>query len=313
MRKITFLLAFVACVFFAKAQLLLTENFEYTAGTNLSGQGSWGLTGTAATPVIQVTATSITYSGYPGSGVGNEITLTNGEDLNKVFAEQTSGTVYVSFLVNVSAAPAAGDYFIHVGSTVIGSAFIGRTFVKAEPTAAGKIVFGILQASGGTATYTTTTYDINTTYHVVLKHDIVAKTSYIVVNPSLSAEPTTGWISNNTGTNTTANIGSVGLRQPSLSAALTAKLDGIRVATSWSALFTSTGTANPSVNQFSAVVSGKNLLIKNVANGSILEIYSALGSKIQTSVIENGKVGLNNLTRGMYVLRVNNMTQKIMY
>lgn len=312
MRKITLLLAFVACIFFAKAQLLLTENFEYTAGTNLLGQGSWGLTGTAATPVIQVTATSITYSGYPGSGVGNEITLTNGEDLNKVFAEQTTGTIYVSLLINVSVAPVNGDYFIHVGSTVMGSAYIGRTFVKADATA-GKIVFGIMQASSGTPTYTTTTYDINTTYLVVLKHEIAAKTSYIVVNPSLTAEPTTGWISNNTGTNATTNIGSVGVRQPSASAALNAKLDGIRVATSYAALFTSTGTSNPSVKSFSAIVSGKNLLIKNIANGSTVEIYSALGSKIQTSVIENGKVSLNNLTRGMYVVRVNNMTQKIMY
>jgi len=74
-----------------------------------------------------------------------------------------------------------------------------------------------------------------------------------------------------------------------------------------------TGFNNLNVNQFSAVVSGKNLLLNNVANGSTVVIYSALGSKIQTSVIENGKVGLNNLTRGMYVVRVNNMTQKIMY
>jgi hypothetical protein len=74
-----------------------------------------------------------------------------------------------------------------------------------------------------------------------------------------------------------------------------------------------TGINDLNVNQFAAIVSGKNLLIKNIANGSTVEIYSALGSKIQTSVIENGKVSLNNLTRGMYVVRVNNMTQKIMY
>jgi hypothetical protein len=74
-----------------------------------------------------------------------------------------------------------------------------------------------------------------------------------------------------------------------------------------------TGINNLNINQFVAIVSGKNLLLNNVANGSTVEIYSALGSKIQTSVIENGKVGLNNLTRGMYVVRVNNMTQKIMF
>jgi hypothetical protein len=158
MKKITLLLSFIACVGFMQAQTLLVENFDYTPATDLLGQGSWALTGSAATPNIQVTATSITYPAYPGSGVGNEVTLTNGQDLNKAFAPQTTGTIYASFIVNVSAAPTNGDYFFHFGAETIGSAFIGRTFVKADATA-GKIVFGILQASGGTATYSTTTYN----------------------------------------------------------------------------------------------------------------------------------------------------------
>lgn len=311
MKKITLLLSFVACAMFANAQLLLTENFEYTAGTNLLGQGSWILTGSAATPTIQVTATSISYSGYPGSGVGNEVTLTNGEDLNKTFAAQTAGTIYVSCLVNVSAAPTNGDYFIHVGATEMGSAYIGRTFVKAAE--AGKITFGIMQASSGTASYTTTTYDLNTTYLLVLKHDIVSKTSSITINPSFTAEPATGdWLSNNTGTNATANIGSVGIRQPSPSAALTAKLDGIRVATSWATLFPATGLKNVTDSKLEVLVSGKNLLVKNVAEGAEVEIFSAVGSKVQTSAVENGKVSIANLKGGMYVVRSGKLTQKIM-
>ena len=310
MKKITLLLSFVVCAMFTNAQLLLTENFDYTAASNLLGQGSWTLTGSAATPAIQVTASSITYSGYPGSGVGNELTLTNGEDLNKVFAEQTSGTIYLSCLVNVSVAPVNGDYFIHVGSTVMGSAYIGRTFVKADAVA-GKIVFGILQASGGTATYTTTTYDLNTTYLVVLKHDIVSKTSSIIVNPAMTTEPTANWISNNTGTNATTNIGSVGVRQPSASAALTAKLDGIRVATSWSALFPASSLNTTKESKLELIVSGKNLLVKNVAEGSEVEIFSAVGSKVLSAAVENGKVNIVNLKNGMYVVRSGKKTQKI--
>lgn len=311
MKKITLLLSFIACVAFTQAQTLLVENFDYTAATNLLGQGSWALTGSAATPTIQVTTTSITYSGYPGSGVGNEVTLTNGEDLNKTFAAQTTGTIYLSCLVNVSAAPTNGDYFIHVGASEIGSAFIGRTFVKAAE--AGKITFGIMQASGGTVSYTTTTYELNTTYVLILKHDIVSKTSSITINPSFTTEPATGdWLSNSTGTNATANIGSVGIRQPSASAALTAKLDGIRVATSWADLFTTSNVINPSASKFRATVVGNDLQIKNVANGATVEIFSALGSKVQTSVLENGKVSVDNLSKGMYIVRVGKNTQKFM-
>lgn len=74
----------------------------------------------------------------------------------------------------------------------------------------------------------------------------------------------------------------------------------------------STGVNNPSSNKLQALVSGKSLLIKNVTEGSNVEIYSALGSKVQTSTLENGKVSLSNLAKGMYLVRVGKLTQKFM-
>lgn len=73
-----------------------------------------------------------------------------------------------------------------------------------------------------------------------------------------------------------------------------------------------TGLNSPDANSFKAIVSGSDLVIKNVANGSTVEIFSALGNKVQTSVLENGKIELNNLSRGMYVVRVGKSTQKFM-
>ena len=72
------------------------------------------------------------------------------------------------------------------------------------------------------------------------------------------------------------------------------------------------GVNNPSEGAFHAIVSGKNLLVKNVANGSTVEIYSAIGSKVQSSVLENGAVKLNNLSKGMYIVRIGKLTQKFM-
>lgn len=319
MKKITLLLSFIVCVVFAQAQLLTTEDFNFTPATDLLGQGSWILTGAAATPTLQVTASSITYSGYPGSGIGNEVTLTNGQDLNKKFAPQTTSNVYASFIVNVSAISTSGDYFLNLGAETIGSAFVGRVFVKKESETGTKIAFGVMMTSGGTPsptpTYSGFDYDLGTTYLIVLKHNNTGKVSSIIVNPSISStEPTTGWIDNNQGTNAVpANIGAIGLRQPSASAALTAKLDGIRVATSWAALFSTTGTSNPSSsNELSAFVSGKNLMIQNAVEGSKVEIYSALGSKVQTSTLEDGKVSLDNLSKGLYVVRIGKKAQKFM-
>lgn len=312
MKKITLLLSFIACVAFTQAQTLLVEDFDYNANSVLLNQGNWKVTGSnSAAPFINVTASSITYSGYSGSGIGNEVTLTNGEDLYKNFTAQTTGVIYTSFLVNVTAAPTNGDYFIHYGPTdMAANAYIGRTFVKASRE--GKIVFGLMQASSGTATYLETVYDLNTTYLIVLKHELAEKRSSIIVNPATTTEPTTGWLTNDTGNNSTANIGAIGLRQPSLSAALTAKLDGIRVATSWAALFATSNVINPSASKFQALVVGNDLQIKNVANGATVEIFSALGSKVQTSVLENGKVSVDNLSKGMYIVRVGKNTQKFM-
>jgi len=312
MKKITLLLSFIACVVFAQAQLLLNENFDYAVGQELIPNG-WLNTGTAATPNILVTATSITYAGYPGSGIGNEVTLLNGQDVNHVFTAQTSGIVYASFLVNASVVPLTGDYFIHFGADVMGSGFVGRVFVKKDAT--NKVAFGIQLNSGGTIvpTYTSFDYDLNTTYLIVLKHDNTGKVSSIIVNPSMSTEPSTGWFNDSQGTNAVpANIGSIGLRQPSASAGLNLKLDGLRVATSYAALFTITGLSAPSATAFKAIVSGKNLLVKNVANGSIVEIYSALGAKVQTSELINGSVEINNLSKGLYIVRVGKNVQKIM-
>ena len=73
-----------------------------------------------------------------------------------------------------------------------------------------------------------------------------------------------------------------------------------------------TGLSNLNASKLEVVVSGKNLLVKNVIEGSQVEIFSALGSKIQTSNVENGKISIANLKNGLYVVRSGKLTQKIM-
>lgn len=313
MKKITLLLSFIACVLVAQGQTLLVENFNYTVG-DLLNQGSWGLTGTTSTPNIQVTAGSITYANYPGSGIGNEVTLdTKGQDLNKVFPTQTTGTIYVSALVNVTSA-GTGDYFLHVGPDVIGSSFFGRTFVKSE---GGKIAFGIQNASGGSATsqtYTAADYELNTTYLLVLKVDVTTGASSLIVNPSMTSEPSTGWVSNNSGTTLPANIGSVALRQGSTTAGVSAalKIDGIRVATSYVALFSNTNNiSNPTSANLEVSLKGKMLSVTNTAAISV-EIFSALGTKVETVQLVNGSADLSHFSKGLYIVRVGKQSAKIM-
>jgi hypothetical protein len=60
-----------------------------------------------------------------------------------------------------------------------------------------------------------------------------------------------------------------------------------------------------------AFVSGKNLVISNAVDGSKVEIISALGSIVQTSFIENGKVNIAKLNPGIYVVRSGKLMSKI--
>ena len=55
---------------------------------------------------------------------------------------------------------------------------------------------------------------------------------------------------------------------------------------------------------------GGELNIKNVNDGSKVEIYSTIGSRVITSVLENGKVNISNLSKGIYIVRVGKNTQK---
>lgn len=61
-----------------------------------------------------------------------------------------------------------------------------------------------------------------------------------------------------------------------------------------------------------AYVANKYLHVKNINDGSLIEIFSAVGSKVQTSVLTNGKVNISNLKGGLYIVRSGNLTQKIM-
>ena len=73
-----------------------------------------------------------------------------------------------------------------------------------------------------------------------------------------------------------------------------------------------TGLNDPNTDALQAFVSGKNLMIKNAGEGSKVEIYSALGSKVLTSTLEDGKVSLDNLSKGLYVVRIGKKAQKFM-
>jgi len=215
--------------------LPLEENFDYTTGQVLTDVSLWkNHSGTGT--FLTVESGSLSYSGYPASGVGNSTRTVGGsgsrEDINRIFTEQ-SGNVYAGVLVNVSAATSTADYFFHFSEMMPSTNFRCRVFV--QDNGAGGFQFGI---SKGTSTITMApgTYSYNTTYLLVVKYEMVGDltgnddVAKLFINPDLTAaEPTADATS--TDVISDSHIAGVCLTQGAQ--AYDVQVDGIRVSTSW--------------------------------------------------------------------------------
>ncbi|HMW67448.1 MAG TPA: fibronectin type III domain-containing protein, partial [Chitinophagaceae bacterium] len=256
------LLVFCAFVFTTKAQLL-TENFSYTVGQAITANG-WTAHSAAGTNAITVTAPGLSYTGHPGSGVGNAVTMTtSGEDDNRTFTSTNSGSVYFSFLVNLSAVQ-GGDYFIGVLQNT--SIFPVRVYAKTD--GAGGFYFGASKGNS-TAAYETNVRSLNTTYLVVAKYTYNTGTTTddvvdLWVNPALGGTETTATIPNITGTSLDAtSISAIYLRQGSAASAATPQVDAILVGTTWADVTPSGAT--PSLSISSPLSSFGNVCINTTA------------------------------------------------
>ncbi len=208
--------------------LPLFENFNYSAGTTLVFNG-WTAHSAAGTNSITVSPGALTYPGYASSGVGNKIIVVNtGEDVNRLFTPVTSGSVTVSFLVNVSKA-GPGDYFMNFSQNPFSlSAYRGRVFVRLADN--GKLTFGVSK-SVTTPVYADSVYDLNTTHLVVLKYIFGVGVS-LWVDPALGGSEPAPTVAQTDGGADPASIGAIAIRQGNSGIAPTLTLSGLRVAAS---------------------------------------------------------------------------------
>lgn len=284
MKRIYFLLVFLITTGTLFSQLL-TENFDYTAGQAITAN-TWTAHSAAGTNAITVVSPGLTYTGHPGSGVGNAASMINsGEDVNKAFAAPvTSGSVYASFLVNFSAVQ-TGDYF--TGFYQSSSVFPVRVYAKTN--GAGGFFFGVSKGSS-TAVYETNARALNTTYLVVIKYTFNTGSTTddeinLWVDPALGGTETTATIPGVTSTGGDATtIGALMLRQGSASSAPSQKVDAILAGITWESVTPSatvpainatalTGFGNVCINTSAGPnsfdITGTNLTTADVTVGAL--------------------------------------------
>lgn len=226
---------------FSSGQILV-EDFNYPVGDSLTGHIWTKHSGTGQT--IFVESGSLTYGGYPSSGIGNDINLQGGsgsrEDVNVgIDSHYVNGaTVYFSFLVSVDSASTTADYFMHIGnrtSPTTFTSFAARVFVQND---AGDLKFGISNTS--TSQMGSSSFSFNTTYLIFVKYTIdtggADECKLWVFNtgvPIDEASAGTPEVTNNS-TNGQDIINAIGMRQGSQ--AYSILVDGIRVSTMWANL-----------------------------------------------------------------------------
>jgi hypothetical protein len=247
----------------SQAQVLLQENFTFTG--LLTANGWTAVSGTNSN-AITAAAPGLTYPNLPSSGVGNAASLTtSGEDDRKQFGTtNTTGDIYTTFLVNVSAAQATGDYFVTLGTGA--SSFTSRIFARSSGAG---FQLGLQKSSTAPPTYATNVYNLSTTYLVALKVTRASGSGVasLWVDPPLGVSETTPLVQNSTGADPGA-IDSFYLRQGSAGNAPTLRLGNILVGTTWASVTPSSSSTAPVIASFNptsgevgstVVITGSNL------------------------------------------------------
>lgn len=268
MRKVYFFVSLLLTQYFSYGQVSLPhlDPVNYTVGQGLQTQPGWTTINTGDD--LLIASGSLAYSGLEAS-TGNKITFSGaGIDAAKSFIQQTSGTVYYSFILNVTSLGSlnlAGGYF--TGFTESANTSFGAT-VWTRLDGAGYDIGINPRTTPANTVWSSGTTAINNIVFIVVSYQIVAGSGNDVVrlwlNPTPgSSEPAATLSATNTGTDL-GNLNRILIRQDDASATPSIEMDELRIGTTWASV-TPAPASTPTINTslatlptFGAVVAGAN-------------------------------------------------------
>ncbi|CAN5636292.1 hypothetical protein BH10BAC5_BH10BAC5_01110 [soil metagenome] len=302
------------------AQVKFVENFSYPVGDSIGAHG-WTYNSGTLNPLL--VTTGLTYAGYPGSGVGNGLSmLATGNDAYKNWdANDSAGTVYCSFMLNVATASTAGDYFFAMLPGTSTSLYTCRLTVK---DSLGAAKFGLSKGTVGSGIgYTSGTYAYGTTILCVIKYKFNSGSTtddeasmYIFTSGFPATEPVTATIPVVTSSATdVGNLGRCAVRQGGATTGCTCMIDGFKVGKTWGDLATSIHTTSTIADNFSLSQNYPNPFNPNTkisfslpVNGVVsLRVYNTIGKEVSNLVnsrLNSGSYTVDfngsNLNSGVY-------------
>jgi hypothetical protein len=236
--KTFFLLAFFAVGNFTFGQATLPhyDGLNYTAPGNLQTQTGWTVLNSGDN--LAITSGNLNYTGLSTS-IGNKVTFDGaGIDTAKLFTQQTSGTVYYSFLMNVTSLGSlnttTGGYFTSLNEGT-GTNFGATVWTRSDGS--GYNIGINPRTTAGNTVWSSGTTSINQTILVVISYQIISGLANDIVklwiNPNLGGtEPLATLTTVNSGTDL-VNLNRILIRQDSATATPFIEMDELRIGTTW--------------------------------------------------------------------------------
>jgi hypothetical protein len=312
------------------SQNLFTDDFDYPPTDDINGIDGW-FSNQGPYP-IKVVSPGLTYSSYAGSGIGNCVEFSNykdGDIVNNSFPSQTSGSIYLTFLISVQSLTDSAIAGYNIALDEAGGSTNINTKLYVKRLTANTFNFGMEKLYGGEIAYSDSVYNTNTTYLAVVVYKFVngddndTVKGYIFSSGVPSEEPQTTDLINSDGVDA-ADIGEVVLNnswaQDGLKNSIV-RVDGIRIGLSWeSSILSSVELISSKIpesfdlgqNYPNPFNPGTNINFQlPVASHVELKVYDILGNDVVTLINENKEPGnykvmfdATTLASGTYIYRL---------
>jgi len=289
MKKITLLLSLMVCVVFAQAQnLLVNPSFETWSANVPTG---WTLTTTVGGTVTQATTTAPGQTGSALQVAGSTGTYTIQQNVlppasASTFDTNTTYKLSVSYLVT---AGDGTDARVWSGLVTSASGVTPVVYYAVPTTHADSLITYIpIHGPGGNIVPASGTYgnDLN---------------GYLLDNRTSAV-----WHTYNYSFKFPTGIAQFNFAVRQYTAATVI----------WDNFYfgpdTNAGFSSPNVDVLSVSLKGSTLSVDNAADGSTVDVYSTIGAKVQSAKLQNGAIQLNSFAKGLYIVRVGNLSSKIM-
>jgi hypothetical protein len=301
----------------------IIEDFDYTNGVNLADQSRWEKLNSGDDMIVS--EGSLDYTGLKAS-TGNKISFDGtGSETYTQFINTTSGTVYASFLLKVTAFQDGTNPDLNDGGYIAAlagstSGYDARFWVRPNPDTSGTtfdIGFG---AESSSPPFTTGTYALNEVLFVVIAYDMDSKLLSTWVNPDVSSFEGTIPAATLSSTDTSPPdvINLFVLRQDSNNETPFLEIDEVRISTSWADVTPKEATASIIKNSIEGFVTYPNpvtnnqfTISSNSAEQKKVSIFNVIGKRVLSTSFVGVKsdVDVSSITSGLYILKVTEGTK----